>query len=54
MDTYFSVEELVAIENDARNSLFSQAESDPTHYIGLLIDVSRAYRNLLEKRMHGE
>lgn len=53
MDMYprFSIEELVEIEADARNGYLALA--DPSHYLSVLIDVSRAYRSLLEKRIHG-
>lgn len=51
---YFSVEELLEIEADARNGLLALA--DPAHYLGLLIDVSRAFRQYqiddLEHRLH--
>lgn len=49
----FTVSELWEIEDDARNSLLDEdgALSNPGHWLGLVIDLSRALRAQHEQRL---
>lgn len=51
----FTVEELWAIEDDARSCLLDMdgALHDPGHWLGLAIDLARSLRNEIERRLHG-
>lgn len=48
----FTIEELWEIEDSARSSLLDEdgALSDPGHWLGLVIDLSKALRNEIETR----
>lgn len=55
VEVHFSIEELWAIEDDARASLLNEdgALNDPGHWLGLAIDLSRSLRRELEQRING-
>lgn len=51
----FNIEELWEIEESARSSLLNEdgVLSDPGHWLGLVIDLSRGLRKEVESRVHG-
>lgn len=51
----FTIEELWCVEEEARSSLLDEygALSDPGHWLGLVIDLSRSLRSERERALRG-